>query len=456
MDSDLKLHYVAIIGGSISGSEAARILAENGFKVVVFEMNHLPYGKIEDGLPNWHIKLRDRQIEEINSKLNHDNIRFVPLTKIGEEIHFLDLVHHWGFSAVILANGAWQDRKLPIPRIQEFVGKQLVYQNSFIYWFNHKHEKNYSGTNFSIKNNTIVIGGGLASLDVVKIVMIEKVKKQLLLKKGIDIDLFTLESEGVDKILEKYELNLNELGIEKAKLIYRRSARDMPLKSPNNELKESIEKAKKVSEKLLIKYVEKYLFEFIPYSIPVDFVEENEQIKELVFQKVEIIEGKVKPIENTFFNLKAEMIISSIGSLPEKIEGLNYEYSSLKMRGEKDYHVYGFDNVFAIGNAVTGRGNIQESKKHGRQMTEKIIDKHLTEEALEVWLTNHNNTIRSEVSKQLNTIVSEIANSKMQSEEIIQNIINRTNVIHKKIGFKDYSSWVKEHTPVRLESLIKK
>ena len=62
-------HYVAVIGGSISGSEAAYLLAEKGFMVVVFDMNKLPYGKIEDGLPNWHIKLRDRQINEIDSKI---------------------------------------------------------------------------------------------------------------------------------------------------------------------------------------------------------------------------------------------------------------------------------------------------------------------------------------------------------------------------------------------------
>ena len=456
MISVFKMHYVAIIGGSISGSEAAKILAENGFRVVVFEMNNLPYGKIEDGLPNWHIKLRDRQIDEINSKLNHENIRFIPTTKIGDEIDFLELVHDWGFSAIILANGAWKDRNLPIPKIDKFMGEQLVYQNAFIYWFNHKHEENYKGSNYTIKNNTIVIGGGLASLDVVKIVMIEKVKRQLFLKKGIEIDLFTLEKEGVASILEKFNLSLNELDVEKGKLIYRRSAADMPLKSPKDDTLDSIETAKRVSEKLLNKYVEKYLFEFIPYSIPVDFVEDKKQLKEVVFQKVEIVNGKIEPVENSFFNLKVGMVISSIGSLPEKIEGLNYEYSSLKMRGEKDYHVDGFDNVFAIGNAVTGRGNIQESKKHGKQMTEKIIDKHLTEEAFESWLEDHNNNIRSEVSKQLESIVYEIKNTKIQSDDIIQKILTKTNTIHKKIGFKDYSSWIKENTPIRLEDLIKK
>ncbi len=72
VNKPFKKHYIAVIGGSISGSEAANLLAKKGFRVVVFEMNKLPYGKIEDGLPNWHVKLRDRQIIEIykNSKIH--------------------------------------------------------------------------------------------------------------------------------------------------------------------------------------------------------------------------------------------------------------------------------------------------------------------------------------------------------------------------------------------------
>ena len=64
-------------------------------------MNALPYGKIEEGLPNWHIKLRNKQINEIDKKLNLPNVRFVPNTKIGVDINFLDLVNNWGFSATI-------------------------------------------------------------------------------------------------------------------------------------------------------------------------------------------------------------------------------------------------------------------------------------------------------------------------------------------------------------------
>ena len=125
------------------------------------------------------------------------------------------------------------------------------------------------------------------------------------------------------------------------------------------------------------------------------------------------------------------------------------------MREEADYHVFGFENVFAIGNAVTGRGNIQESKKHGQQMTEKIMDKHLTEESFEEWLTNHNNTIRKKVAGQFEGIIKEITDAKIQPESIIQEIINKTDAIHNRIGYTNYKSWTHKNMPVRLEELLK-
>jgi hypothetical protein len=125
------------------------------------------------------------------------------------------------------------------------------------------------------------------------------------------------------------------------------------------------------------------------------------------------------------------------------------------MRDQADYHVFGFDNVFAIGNAVTGRGNIQESKKHGQQMTEKIIDNDLTDEAFEAWLINHNNNIRSMVAKQLDSIVKEISEAKIQPESLIKEILKKTDSIHTKIGYSNYISWANKNMPVRLEALLK-
>ena len=455
-NTNFQKHYVAVIGGSIAGSEAASILAQNEFKVVVFDMNVLPYGKIEDGLPNWHINLRNRQIAEIDKKLNHPNIRFVPKTKIGSDINFLDLVLHWGFSAIILANGAWQDRQLSIVGIEKYKDVQLIYQNAFIYWFNHKHEADYSGKRYTIASNTVVIGGGLSSLDVIKVVMIELVKEYLFKQKNIEIDLFALEKYGIDKTLNQYGLNFSDLNIQKAKLIYRRTARDMPLKSPKDQTPESIEAAKNVSEKLLNKYLEKYNFEFIDMSIPVDFVEKNGKLTGIILQKVTITDGKVHPRKGVYTEVQTDLIISSIGSLPEQINGLKYENSTLKMRKEADYHVAGFDCVFAVGNAVTGRGNILESKKHGKQITNLLIDKHLTEDVFEEWLIKRNREITKDVDDKLDAIVDEISHLEIQPEDIIQNILDRTRTIHKNIGYQNYMDWVSKHLPIRLEEIQKK
>src|SRR5262245_64845729 len=108
-------HVVAVVGGATAGAEAAAMLAQRDVQVVVFEQNPRPYGKIEDGLPRWHVKLRRKEYETINHKLSRPGIYFVPCTKIGRDIDFADLVSEWGFSAVLLAHGAWHDRPLPLP-----------------------------------------------------------------------------------------------------------------------------------------------------------------------------------------------------------------------------------------------------------------------------------------------------------------------------------------------------
>jgi hypothetical protein len=126
------------------------------------------------------------------------------------------------------------------------------------------------------------------------------------------------------------------------------------------------------------------------------------------------------------------------------------------MRSKTDYHVDGFENVFAIGNAVTGKGNIQESKRHGKEMTSLILNKNLTKDALEKWVVYHNNEIKSKVKKQLNGMLKEISNKEIQPENIIEGILNKTAEIHKKIGYKTYKEWATKHIPSRLEDEIPK
>ncbi len=136
-------HFVAVIGGAVSGSVAAEILADHGIRVAVIEQNTRPYGKIEDGLPRWHVEQRKQEYARIDARMKKPDVYFVPSTKVGEEFDFHEFCNKWGFSAVILANGAWRDRDLGVPGADKYVDKGLIYQNPFIYWYNHKNEKIY-------------------------------------------------------------------------------------------------------------------------------------------------------------------------------------------------------------------------------------------------------------------------------------------------------------------------
>jgi len=96
------------------GLARSRAAAARGAHVAVIEQNPRPYGKIEDGLPRWHVALRRKEYQTIDGKLSQPNVDFVPLTGIGRDVGFRELTRDWGFSAVVLACGAWGVSGWPI------------------------------------------------------------------------------------------------------------------------------------------------------------------------------------------------------------------------------------------------------------------------------------------------------------------------------------------------------
>src|ERR1700719_2709805 len=188
-------HVVAVVGAATAGAEIAQILARRGAQVIVIEQNPRPYGKIEDGLPRWHVKQRRDEYEEINQRLDHPNIEYVPLTRMGRELDFEDLRTAWGLSGIVLTHGAWKDRAFPVEGADQFIDRGLVYQNKLIYWFNHYLEKTYDGPRYDLTPGAIVVGGGLASIDVVKVLQIEMTLRGLAAR-GISEDMVRLEREG--------------------------------------------------------------------------------------------------------------------------------------------------------------------------------------------------------------------------------------------------------------------
>src|SRR5262245_55447748 len=414
-------YAIAVIGGATAGAEAADIFAKKGVLVVVFEQNARPYGKVEDGLPPWHWVLRAKEYATIDQKLGQPTVHFVAATRVGRDVSLRELAEAWGFHSVVLANGAWRDRPLAVPDAEKWVGRGLVYQNPFIQWFNHRHEAAYRGPVFEALDDTIVVGGGLASIDVVKALNLE-LASEALRAKGAHVDLEELEVEGIPKALAAAGLSWEGLGYKGATLYYRRRVEDMPLVSlPEGANEKVVAKIEKTRAHMLEKAVGKYLFNVRPLRAPVALLVENERVVGMRFAITRMEGGKLVQTADTE-EVRGAQVISSIGSIPEPLEGVPqkgelYAYSDWDLGRLPD-----FPTLFSAGNVVTGKGNIVDSRKHARHVGQHVRDEYL---------------------KLVDGLAALPPLSGAQREALLRRVKARQD----KVGYRDYAGWIEAARP---------
>ncbi len=357
----------------MSGAEVAGRLAEKGVTVAVFEQNPRPFGKIEDGLPRWHHKLRRKEYDTICGKLGSPNVHYVPNTRVGRDIDFDALCNEWGFSAVVLANGAWRDRPVGIEGAEAFVGKGLIYQNPFVLWWNHLEEADYHGPEYAIVDDTMVLGGGLASIDVAKIVMLESARAKLA-ERGIDVEVIDLEVKGIPKALESHGLTFDDLGLEGCTIYYRRRIEDMPVVTiPEDATPEREAKVRRSRATLLDKAMRKFGFEVEELCVADDLIVEDGKLVGMVFRRTKLEGNRVVPIDETFEH-RGACVISSIGSIPEPIEGIDMKGELYDFEDWDTGRLSAYPNVFSVGNVVTGKGNIVASRRHAAEVSTAAIE----------------------------------------------------------------------------------
>ena len=365
------MKVVLIIGGAVSGSTAVKKLTDEGIRCVVVEQNRMPYGKIEDGLPRWHEKQRISEYFKIDDIISNDLVDFVPLTRIGEDISFEE-IYNMGWSCIYFANGAWKDRSFPIKEIEQF--DNFYYQNPFVYWFNHYHESSYNGPKVDIKDDAIVIGGGLASIDVCKITQLELVRQKVE-SKIENFDIIEMEHKGIPKYLEQYDLKYEDLGIKGTTLVYRRNIENMPLTTiPEDATPEMVEKRKLARRKILKNTLDKFLFKVAECTQPVGLSYEDNMLNGIEVIENEIIDGKLIAKENSNKILHGNTFISSIGSLPEPIQGIPMDGSTYNIIDEDSGKFDELDKVHGMGNAITGKGNIKASRVSAKTVGDLTID----------------------------------------------------------------------------------
>ncbi len=369
-------HVVAVIGGSTAGAEVAARLGERGVKVAVFEMNPRPFGKIEDGLPRWHAGLRNKEYGLITSKLASSEVSLVPNTKIGRDVQFSSLVEDWGFSAIVLATGAWSDRPLSVEGAEQWVGKGLTYQNPFIIYFNHLEEEGSAHEVHEFLDDALVIGGGLASIDCAKVLMLETTRARLA-ERGIEVELGALEMKGIPKVLEANALTFGDLGLEGCTLFYRRRVEDMPLNTiPEGADDERVAKMRATRRKLLDRACAKYCFAIEELSSPDALLTEDDHVVGMRMGRTEIRDGRVVSTGETY-ERRGSCVISSIGSIPEVIPGVRMNGELFAFADRSVGRIEGFPNLFAVGNAVTGQGNVVASRRHASAIVDDALESFL-------------------------------------------------------------------------------
>ncbi len=440
---------IAVVGGATAGAETASLLAERGAIVVVFEQNARPYGKIEDGLPRWHVKLRQKEYDTVNQKLDHPNVHFVPLTKVSRDVDFRTLATEWGFTAVILALGAWRDRPLPLAGADAYVGRGLIYQNPLIYWFNHFTEPDYHGPHYQVADGAIVVGGGLASIDVLKILQIETVR-QALERRGIHEEILHIEHAGVPAVLAAHGLSWETLGLQGATLFYRRRLEDMPLmEMPPEADAARQEKVAATRRRILEKAMEKYCFRGQPQRLPAGLLVEGERLVGLQFQQTQVVQGCVTPVEGAFEDVYAPLVISSIGSIPVPIPGIPQRGEAYDFSDPELGRMAGYETVFGTGNVVTGKGNILASRAHSAQ-----VATHLLEDFLGLGQEGHDgeevllDTLASTVHDAVERLATWVGTRPPLEAAHVETILRRVRARQEAVGYGgSYREWIARVAP---------
>ena len=444
-------HVVVIVGGAVAGSEAAALCAERGILSVVIEQNDRPFGKIEDGLPRWHDKLRRKEYEHIGKNLARPGVIFVPRTRLGSDVTLAQLTERWGANAVLLASGAWRDRAL-FPGVDAYLGRGVANQNALVYWYNHRHEQGYAGPQFDLPDDVAVIGGGLASIDVVKIVNFE-LYRQALAKHGVHTTTLELEHAGIPQFVQQHGLTLEQLGVRGVTLYYRREKTAMPLATPpDNATPQQIEKNQQVRAKLMDKVIEKYLVRFQPNFAPLEPLIEDGRCVGMRFQRTRTVAGKLESIPGDLVEVRTPLVVSSIGSVPAPLPGLPMKGELIDFEDWNSGRVRGLVNVFGLGNVLTGKGNIKESRKNALEIGAHLVHNYLGLHR-ETPLEHELDVMHDEARQRAQEAADRIEAQPLVPRERIEAMLSDVRALWSRTGYDgDYAQWIERVTPKGAEA----
>jgi len=323
---------IGIIGAGPAGLACAEELRKIGYQVTVYDRYDRPGGLLIYGIPNF--KLEKFVVERRTKLLKESGIKFIQNFEVGKNKSLSELKKN--HNALLIATGVYKPRQIEIPgnNLKNIFPAMEFLTASNRKGLGDKVERFDDGTLNAQDKDVVVIGGGDTAMDCVRTAVRQKAKS--------------------------------------VKCLYRRDRENMPgsAREVGNAIEEGVE--------------------FIWLTAPKKFIGDK-KIKEVQVNKMKLgladSSGRKKPEleENSEYNIKADIVIKSLGFDPENLpelfstpELLVSRWGTIKI--DLDSMQTNIDGVFAAGDIVRGASLVVWAIKDGRDAAENI-NKYLKQKA---------------------------------------------------------------------------
>jgi hypothetical protein len=186
--------------------------------------------------------------------------------------------------------------------------------------------------------------------------------------------------------------------------------------------------------------------------MPIGLIEEGGRLAGLKVVESKVDGRKADAIPGSEHELRAPLVISSIGSVPEIIPGVSMKGEYLAFKNDDLPQYSGCERVFGVGNVVTGQGNIRASLVHAQEVTNQLIEKYMGVESGDASSVPLHAAAEARGAAQARAVAERIDSLPALSDNEIAVLEQRIRTLQERVGYTaDYDTWIARETPPDLE-----